>query len=112
MQRCGVISTWAQQDWAAFAATLDEGNKAESQAALQRFLLGLAYRAEELQAHEMGELLEGTALSHEARTELLDDIEFSLGLLAAYGRLVGDDDEYSEAVDDGEGAVGPGDLVI
>ena len=43
---------------------------------------------------------------------MLDHVEFSLGLLAAYERLVGDDDEDLEAVDDGEGAVGPGDLVI
>ncbi len=110
----GVISQWAQQDWAAFSAALAEGNKAEWQAALQRFLLGVAYRMEELQAHEMAELLERTDLSDGARAELLDHVEFSLGLLAAYGRLVtddGDDDEHPEIADDGH-TVGPGDLVI
>lgn len=107
-----VISTWAQQDWTAFAAALAGGNKAEWQAGLQRFLLGVAYRMEELQAHEMAELLETTDLSDAARAELLDHVEFSLGLLAAYGRLVGDhDDEELEVPDDGH-SVGPGDLVI
>lgn len=108
----GVISTWAQQDWAAFAAALAEGNKAECQAALQRFLLGVAYRVEELQAHEMAELLAMTDLSDEARAELLDHVEFSLGLLAAYGRLVGDDDPGDPEMADDDHGVGPGDLVI
>lgn len=108
----GVISTWALQDWAALAAALAEGHKAEWQAALQRFLLGVAYRMEELQAHEMAELLEATDFADAARAELLDHVEFSLGLLAAYGRLVGDhDDEELEMPDDAH-SVGPGDLVI
>lgn len=110
----GVISTWAQQDWAGFAAALADGNKAEHQAALQRFLIGVTYRAEELQAHEMAELLEGTALSGDARNELRDGIEFSLGLLAAYHRLVVDDDDEDEDSEepDVNRVGGPGDLVI
>lgn len=108
----GVISTWAQQDWTVFAAALADGKKAEWQVALQRFLLGVAYRTEELQAHEMAELLETTHLSDAARAELLDHVEFSLGLLAAYGRLVGDDAHDDPDMPDDAHSVGPGDLVI
>lgn len=108
-----VISTWAQQDWEAFAVTLADGNTTESRAALQRFLLGVAYRMEELQAHEMAELLEATGLANEARAELLDDVEFSLGLLAAYGRLIGDDGAEDDSEEGpNESMLGPGDLVI
>lgn len=106
-----VISRWARQEWEAFASALDTGDKTASQAALQRFLVGVAYRMEDLQAHEMTELFEATSLPDEERASLLDDIQFSLSLLAAYGRLVGDDQDDSEMSDD-EAAVGPGDLVI
>lgn len=115
MQLCNadrVISTWAEKDWADFAAARAQGTKAEWQPALQRFLLGVAYRMDELQAHEMAELLETTDLPDEARAELVDHVEFSLGLLAAYERLVGDDDHEEPEMTDDAHSVGPGDLVI
>ncbi len=110
-----VISNWARQDWEAFAAAMAGEEKAMVQAALQRFLLGVAYRQEELHAHELAELLEKTELSGDARAELVDDIEFSLGLLAAYDRLVGDDDEDDDGFAELQGngrEPGPGYLVI
>lgn len=96
-----------------FAAALAEGDRTESQAALQRFLVGMAYRMEELQAHELTELIGTTVLSNEDRASLVEDVEFSLGLLSAYHRHVADydEDDLGEAPDVRK-AVGPGDLVI
>ncbi|HVE45412.1 MAG TPA: hypothetical protein VNA57_01510 [Acidimicrobiales bacterium] len=106
-----MISRWARQEWEAFAAAMSTGDKTATQQALQRFLVGVAYRMEDLQAHEMAELLEATSLPDEDRASLLDDIQFSLSLLATYGRLVGDGEDDSDMWDD-DAPVGPGDLVI
>ncbi|HUR17675.1 MAG TPA: hypothetical protein VMZ51_01905 [Acidimicrobiales bacterium] len=83
-----------------------------SQAALQRFVVGVAYRMEDLQAHELTELMDTTALSAEDRASLVEKIEFSLGLLAAFGRLLREADDDSEVLSAHDDPVGPGDLVI
>lgn len=91
-----MISNWARQDWEAFTAVLVGGDRPTAQAALQSFLLGVAYREEELSAHELSELLDHAGLPGEARADLAEDVEFALGLLVAYGRLLGEDEDEDE----------------
>lgn len=98
-----VISSWTEQAWDEVVVALAGEEKARVQAALQSFLLGVAYRQEEVHAHELSELLGKTNLSPEARAELVDDIQFSLGLLAAYDRLLDDDDDDEDAAADVNG---------
>lgn len=97
-----VLSKWASQDWGAFTAVLAGGDRAAAQAALQSFLLGVAYRGEELSAHELSELLDRAELTGEARADLAEAVEFALGLLVAYGKLFGDEEDGGE----GEGEEG------
>ncbi len=91
------------------------GDKVMEKAALQRFLLGIAYRRETLHAHELARLIGMTDLSGEARASLVDDVEFALGLLSAYDRLLGDGEEDDDEPDEFQGngrEPGIGDLVI
>lgn len=111
----GVISNWAQQDWESFTAAMAGGDTVMEKAALQRFLLGIAYRRETLHAHELARLIGMTDLSGEGRASLVDDVEFALGLLSAYDRLLGDGEEEDDDPDEFQGngrEPGIGDLVI
>lgn len=104
------LSIWTRQDWDLFAAAIGRDDKVLARAGLHRFLIGIALREEQLNAHELGQLLDLTDLDVDARTRLADEIEFALGLLAAYDRLVGADEDDDQ--DDGSAVVGLGDLVI
>lgn len=87
-----MISERSRTEWEGFA-------RARASAAapfldsdrLFRFLVGLHLRGEELTAHELKELLDGTGLGEGERRDLTAFVEAALGMLAAYDAVLGED---------------------
>ncbi|MDP9389742.1 MAG: hypothetical protein M3Q48_17955 [Actinomycetota bacterium] len=70
---------------------------------LHRFLVGVHLRGEELTAHELKELLDGTDLGDEDRLALTSFVSSALGLLTSYDAILEEDQRAYEddPADDG-----------
>ena len=96
------LSQESLQEWEAVAASLGtDASRPLDRELLNRFLIGVHSRGEELSAHDLALLLDELDVQPERARELVSLIEAGLGLLEDYDRLRG-----------AEGAVGPGILVI
>jgi len=105
------ISSWARRDWEEFVTTRADVEQTLAREALFRFVIGFPMRGEELSSHDLGGLLDAAEVHGEARAELVEQIDFAFGLLAAYDRVIGDGDDDGDELDAGSN-VGIGDLVI
>ena len=102
-----MLSEQAQADWAAFTEATTEASLDRDM--LNRFLIGLHRRGENLYAHDLKTLLDEAALPAEAREQVMAFVEPALSLLAAYDQVLADE----WYVDAGElDEVGPGDLIL
>lgn len=63
---------------------------------LHRFLVGVHVRGEELTAHELKELLDGTDLDDDDRVALTTFVSSGLGLLVSYDAIVEEDQRAYE----------------
>ena len=101
------LSERSLSEWSAFAqsAGADASNPFDRDL-LNRFLIGVHNRGEELSAHELKTLVDELDMAPELARELISFVGPALALLHAYDRATGFDD------DDDDFEIGPGVLVI
>ena len=114
------LSQRSRAQWAAFAQSVgSDGYGPPDQELLNRFLIGVHQRGEELLAHDLKELVDDLEVSPELALEVVSLVESGFALLEAYDRSSagnGSDDEEDEdqpeAAFVGDDDVAPGILVI
>lgn len=90
--------------WEAFAQSVGEdGSRPLDRDLLNRFVIGLYYRGEELTAHDLKLLADGLEVEPELAREVVSFIEPALALLQAFDRTCGYDDDLE---------MGPGVLML
>jgi len=111
-----VLSTDAQWQWEAFAASLEPGGPdLLRRDLLNRFVVGVHLRGKECTAHDLKLLLDATSLDQEGRDAVVGFVEPALALLATYdGERPRDGDPGLDLDEDDfdEDDLDPGTLVL